>query len=169
MKKIALYAIGAALLGASAVAAQPYPDQRDNGPPGQQQKYQRQDQGPPGQGMGPQDQRRGDDYRGRGDDHRDRGRGDDHRHDNDRGRWGDRDGFDREWGARGARWDRDWRRGDHLPRGYWTDRRYIIDDYRYYRLPPPRYGYHWVRYADRFVLVRDRDGFVDRIIRDLLR
>ena len=70
--------------------------------------------------------------RDRGQDHAgDRGR-DDH-HD-----WGDRDSFNREWGNRGADYDHQWRRGEHLPDGYWRDRRFVIDDYRDHRLPPPR-------------------------------
>ena len=83
--------------------------------------------------------------------------------------WGDRDSFNREWGGRGGDWDHAWRRGDHLPDGYWRDRRYIVDDYRSHRLPPPRHGYHWVRYGNGFCMVRDVDGLIYRVIRDLTR
>lgn len=105
--------------------------------------------------------------RDRGQDHgpgdnRDRGR-DDH-HD-----WGDRESFNRDWGNRGADYDHQWRRGEHLPDGYWRDRRFIIDDYRAHRLPPPRHGYHWVRYGSGFAQVRDEDGLVYRFVRDLTR
>lgn len=106
------------------------------------------------------------DYHRDGDRHdqrQDYNRGDDH-HD-----WGDRDGFQREWGQRGADYDHEWRRGERLPDGYWTDRRYIVDDFRVHHLSPPRRGYHWVRYGNGFVMVRDTDGFVYRFIRDLVR
>ena len=83
--------------------------------------------------------------------------------------WGDRDSFNHEWGGRGGDWDHAWRRGDHLPDGYWRDRRYIVDDYRSHRLPPPRHGYHWVRYGNGFCMVRDVDGLIYRVIRDLTR
>ncbi len=145
MKRLAIFAVGLSLLGTAAVSAQSYPDPRDYGQPGDHR----------------------DDHRDRRDDHRDNR--DDHR--DNRGapnQWGDRDGFNHEWSQRGVDWDHQWRRGDHMPDGYWSDRRYIIDDYRHYHLTAPRRGYHWVRYADRFVLVRDRDGLVDRIVRDLL-
>jgi Ni/Co efflux regulator RcnB len=82
-------------------------------------------------------------------------------------RHGDR-GEHRDWGDRGT-FNREWRRGDRMPDSYARDRRYIIDDYRMHRLPPPRRGYHWVRYGDRFCMVRDYDGLIYRIIRDLVR
>lgn len=143
MKRLAILAMGMTLLGAAAVSAQPYPDQRDRG-----------------QQSDPRDEHRDDRGDHRGDDRRDHGAPN---------QWGDRDSFNHEWGQRGGDWEHQWRRGDHLPNGYWSDRRYIIDDYRHYHLIAPRRGYHWVRYADRFVLVRDRDGLVDRIVRDLMR
>jgi Ni/Co efflux regulator RcnB len=77
----------------------------------------------------------------------------------------DRATFDREWGARGADWDHRWERGDRLPDGYATDRRYVVEDYRDHNLDAPRRGYHWVRYGRGFALVR-RDGYVTRYIRD---
>lgn len=36
-----------------------------------------------------------------------------------------------------------WRTGERYP--YWRDNRYVINDYRYYRLPPPRPGYRYYR------------------------
>ena len=115
-----------------------------------------------------QDYNRGDDRHDqrqdqRHDDRQAYNRGDDH-HD-----WGDRDGFQREWGQRGADYDHEWRRGERLPDGYWADRRYAVDDYRAHHLGPPRRGYHWVRYVNGFVMVRNSDGLVNRFIRDLVR
>jgi Ni/Co efflux regulator RcnB len=36
-----------------------------------------------------------------------------------------------------------WRAGQRYP--YWRDSRYVISDYRAYRLPPPRPGYRYYR------------------------
>jgi Ni/Co efflux regulator RcnB len=36
-----------------------------------------------------------------------------------------------------------WRTGQRYP--YWRDSRYVISDYRAYRLPPPRPGYRYYR------------------------
>jgi Ni/Co efflux regulator RcnB len=36
-----------------------------------------------------------------------------------------------------------WRTGQRFP--YWRDNRYVINDYRAYRLPPPRPGYRYYR------------------------
>jgi len=107
-----------------------------------------------------QDYNRGDDHR----DHRqDYQRADDH-HD-----WGDRESFQREWGQRGADYDHQWRRGERLPDGYWSDRRYIVGDYGRHNLPAPRRGYHWVRYGSGYAMARDRDGLIYKFIRDLVR
>lgn len=55
-----------------------------------------------------------------------------------------------------------WRVGHRLPRHYY-DRHYYVD-YRAYRLPPPPYGYHWVRVDRDVVLVALATG----LIRDVL-
>jgi len=49
--------------------------------------------------------------------------------------WGGRYGYN---GYRG-----NWRVGQRYP--YWRDNRYVISDYRAYRLPPPRPGYRYYR------------------------
>lgn len=36
-----------------------------------------------------------------------------------------------------------WRTGQRYP--YWRDNRYVLEDYRVYRLPPPRAGYRYYR------------------------
>ena len=148
MKRLLGLALGALLISGSAVHAQDYnrdrrPDQSADRP--NDRAYDRRDDR--------RDARR--------DDHRD-GRGD-HRE------WGDREGFNREWGSRGADWNHQWRRGERLPDGYYRDRRYIVDDWRAHRLPPPRYGYHWIRYGDGYCMSRDSDGYIYRFIRDLIR
>ena len=103
---------------------------------------------------------------------------------------GDRHGHDdRDWGRdRGHRdWDRhDWDRRDHWrgpDRGWHDDRRYyygghyrphhrwargeryygpvyVVNDYRYYRLRPPPYGYHWVRDDGGYLLVAVGTGII---------
>jgi Ni/Co efflux regulator RcnB len=75
----------------------------------------------------------------------------------------DRQTFDREWGNRGAEWDHRWNRGDRLPDGYGSDQRYVVRDYGHHRLPRPTRGYHWVRYGNQYVLVRD-NGYVGRTV-----
>lgn len=75
----------------------------------------------------------------------------------------DRQTFDREYGARGADWGHQWRRGDRLPDGYANDRRYVVSDYRQHHLRRPAYGYRWVRYGDGYVQVRN-NGYVVRSI-----
>jgi Ni/Co efflux regulator RcnB len=76
--------------------------------------------------------------------------------------WG-RPTFDRDWGVRGADWDRQWRQGDRLPDGYWNDPRYAVPDFGYHHLFTPNPGERWVRYGDGFVLVRP-DGTVDQYV-----
>jgi Ni/Co efflux regulator RcnB len=51
-----------------------------------------------------------------------------------------------------------WRVGHRLPRGYY-DRHYYVD-YRHYHLPPPPYGYHWVRVDRDVVLVAVATGLI---------
>ena len=91
-------------------------------------------------------------------DHRDDGRGGDHRDRRDDGRGGDHRDWDRQYGH--DRWSHgdhryyggrygyngyrgQWRTGQRYP--YWRDNRYVISDYRAYRLPPPRPGYRYYR------------------------
>ena len=51
-----------------------------------------------------------------------------------------------------------WRVGHRLPRHYY-ERHYYVD-YRAYRLPPPPYGYHWVRVDRDVVLVAIGTGLI---------
>lgn len=51
-----------------------------------------------------------------------------------------------------------WRVGHRLPRGYY-DRHYYVD-HRHYHLPPPPYGYHWVRVDRDVVLVAVATGLI---------
>jgi Ni/Co efflux regulator RcnB len=104
------------------------------------------------------DHDRGDHDRG------DRDRRDHDRRDHDRRDRGDRDhrGYERDWnrwyshdrwvggGHRyyGGRYGYNgynghWRTGQRYP--YWRENRYVINDWRVYRLPPPRPGYRYYR------------------------
>lgn len=51
-----------------------------------------------------------------------------------------------------------WRVGHRLPRHYYEPHYYV--DYRAYRLPPPPYGYHWVRVDRDVVLVALASGLI---------
>lgn len=72
------------------------------------------------------------------------------RRDRDYDNWDDRRDERRAYrhGYREGRYDdrRHWRRGDHVPRGYWRD--YRVVDYRHHHLRAPPRGYHY-RYDDR--------------------
>jgi len=111
----------------------------------------------------------------------DRNGGHDRGHrDGDRRDWGHRDGDRRDWNHR------DWDRHDHWrgpDRGWHDNRRYygggyyrphhrwargerfhgpiyVVNDYRYYRLRPPPYGYHWVRDDGGYLLVAIGTGII---------
>jgi Ni/Co efflux regulator RcnB len=58
--------------------------------------------------------------------------------------WRDQHGY-RYWGgAYGYQGYRGhWRAGERYP--YWRDRRYVVEDWRVYNLPPPRPGYRYYR------------------------
>lgn len=59
----------------------------------------------------------------------------------------------------------DWHIGYRLPSAYYARPYYI--DYRYYRLPPPPYGYQWVRIDNDVVLVALASGLIADILYDL--
>jgi hypothetical protein len=54
---------------------------------------------------------------------------------------------------------RQWGYGDRLPYG-WYDEQWYIDDYYYYDLPVPPYGYEWVRVGPDALLVDLDEGTV---------
>lgn len=56
-----------------------------------------------------------------------------------------------------------WRTGQRLPRAYFGPR-YYVNDWRTYRLPPPRPGYRWVRRDDDFLLVAATTGLIASVI-----
>jgi len=105
-----------------------------------------------------------------GHDHDRRGHDRDDHHDRDR--WHGRDE---------GRRDRD--RHDHWDRRYYSDRHYygrprwergyrydgpmyIVNDYSYYRLSPPPYGYRWVREDNNYLLVSIGNNLIlDMVIR----
>lgn len=96
---------------------------------------------------------------------------DDHR---DRDRWHGRDE---------GRRDRDRDRHEYWERRYYSDRHYygrprwergyrydgpmyIVNDYSYYRLSPPPYGYRWVREDNNYLLVSIGNNLIlDMVIR----
>lgn len=80
---------------------------------------------------------------------RDHHRGSDHRdwdrwYNHDRWSHGGHHYYGGRYGYNGYRGH--WRTGQRFP--YWRDNRYVIEDYRAYRLPPPRAGYRYYRDDD---------------------
>ena len=61
---------------------------------------------------------------------------------------------------------RTWRRGDHLPHG-WYGNSYVVYDWRPYRLYSPPYGYHWVRVGNDVLLTAVATGIVLDVIYDI--
>ncbi|MFC3078264.1 RcnB family protein [Phenylobacterium terrae] len=63
---------------------------------------------------------------------------------------------------------RRWSRGQYLPAEYRSSR-YIIHDYRAYRLPPPPRGYGYVRHDDDVLLTSLASGLITQVLADILR
>ena len=63
---------------------------------------------------------------------------------------------------------RRWSRGQYLPAEYRASR-YIIHDYRTYRLPPPPRGYGYVRYDDDDLLTSLASGLITQVLAGALR
>ena len=40
----------------------------------------------------------------------------------------------------------------------------VVNDWRYFRLRPPPFGFHWVREGRDFLLVNNRSGIVEDVI-----
>lgn len=62
-----------------------------------------------------------------------------------------------------------WRRGERLPMSYVGSREYIIIEPTRYDLPPPPYGYRWVRVEDHYYLAQTRTGLIAEVIDALIR
>ena len=58
---------------------------------------------------------------------------------------------------------RPWARGQYLPRAYFASP-YYIDNWSYYRLAPPPYGYRYVRVGNDIVLVANANGLIANVI-----
>ena len=63
------------------------------------------------------------------------------------------------WISQPGYYYRHWAYGDRLPFGWFTDR-WIINDYYYYDLAVPPYGYEWIRVGPDALLVDLDDGTV---------
>ncbi|WNL45840.1 RcnB family protein [Dyella sp. BiH032] len=98
------------------------------------------------------------------------GHGDRHGH-YDRGDWGRHDHDRRDhWRGPDRGWhdDRRYYYGGHYrphPHRWARGERYygpvyVVNDYRYYRLRPPPYGYHWVRDDGGYLLVAIGTGII---------
>lgn len=59
-----------------------------------------------------------------------------------------------------------WRYGNYLPGAYYAPR-YIVRDYRAYRLYAPPRGYHWVRVDNDVVLAAIASGLVVSVVSNL--
>lgn len=99
------------------------------------------------------------------------GRSQDHRHDNDRRDW--RDQHDRrpvyrhDNGRHLGWYKQSFKRGQRVPVVY-LQPRYYVTDYRAYQLPPPPYGYRWVRPygadTDEYLLVQLATGLITQVL-----
>ena len=58
---------------------------------------------------------------------------------------------------------RSYARGSYLPRAYFANP-YYIDNYSYYRLRPPPYGYRYVRVGNDIVLAAIAGGLISEVI-----
>jgi len=59
-----------------------------------------------------------------------------------------------------------WHRGDRLPVAFYAPR-YVVRDYRAYRLAPPPWGYQWVRVDNDVVLAAITTGLVLSVVDNL--
>lgn len=62
-----------------------------------------------------------------------------------------------------------WVRGERLPRSYFDDRSYYIEDPARYRLSPAPAGYRWVQVRDDAYLADTSNGVISNVILNLLR
>jgi Ni/Co efflux regulator RcnB len=98
------------------------------------------------------------------------GRSDAREWNRDRDRDGRPDQYDRydnrrDWRHDSYRGHNRWRQGQVYP--YWRQRGYVIEDYRAYRLPPPRHGYRYYRSDNGdVVLAAIASGVIAAIIAD---
>ena len=106
-------------------------------------------------------------YQGRSQDHRH----DNDRHDHDRRDW--RDQHDRrpvyrhDNGRHLGWYKQSFKRGQRVPVVY-LQPRYYVTDYRAYQLPPPPYGYRWVRPygadTNEYLLVQLATGLITQVL-----
>lgn len=61
---------------------------------------------------------------------------------------------------------RSWHRGDRLPPAYYSSR-YVVNDYRAYRLNTPPHGHHWVRVNNDVLLTAIATGAVVAVVSGL--
>ncbi len=63
-----------------------------------------------------------------------------------------------------SRRDHHWRRGDHLPRHYYSDQRYWVKDWDHRHLSKPPRGHRWLNIDGRYVLAAVAGGAITAII-----
>jgi Ni/Co efflux regulator RcnB len=84
------------------------------------------------------------------------------------GRWDDRrfDRYDDRRNDRRAYYNArgpEFRRGGYVPREF-HNHRYVVTDYRAYRLSPPPRGHEWVQVGPDFVLIAIATGLIAHIV-----
>lgn len=84
------------------------------------------------------------------------------------GRWDDRrfDRYDERRNDRRAYYNArgpEFRRGGYVPREF-HNHRYVVTDYRAYRLSPPPRGHEWVQVGPDFVLIAIATGLIAHIV-----
>jgi len=56
-----------------------------------------------------------------------------------------------------------YKRGEHISRNYGEFE--MVDDWSRFHLQPPPAGYHWVHFADNYLLVQSNSGLITDIVR----
>ncbi len=66
--------------------------------------------------------------------------------------------------ARHSNGPRNWKRGDHVSRAYYSDKRYWVSDWKAHHLSRPPEGHRWLKVDGRYVLTAVATGVITSII-----
>lgn len=66
--------------------------------------------------------------------------------------------------ARHSNGPRNWKRGDHVSRAYYNDKRYWVSDWKAHHLSRPPEGHRWLKVDGRYVLTAVATGVITSII-----
>ncbi|WP_213114103.1 RcnB family protein [Cobetia sp. MC34] len=68
--------------------------------------------------------------------------------------------------ARHSSGPKNWKRGDHVSRAYYNDKRYWVSDWKAHHLSRPPEGHRWLKVDGRYVLTAVATGVITSIILD---